>query len=129
MKKDRSRVWPVPGDSPTDRARAIARAYRRALAEVDPELCARLDDAAAEVGQDWVRPQTATHDLDAWVSAERAAELVGLTPRAVRAWITRTPTRLPRARRTASGAWEIRVGDLLDAERAARRDRARGQAS
>jgi hypothetical protein len=78
--------WPWPADTPLDRARRVAGAYRDALLEADPAGCAALDERAVALGQGWVVPQPATVALDDLLTAEQAAVYAQVGVRTLDEW-------------------------------------------
>lgn len=104
---ERPLAWPWKADSPLDRARRVAGAYRAALAALGPEECARIDDWAARHGQGWVAPTEWPYTADQLITTQEVAELCHVKLRTVYAWHQRglpwTPT--PQGIR-------VRVGDL-----------------
>lgn len=104
--------WPHPGDRPVDRARQVAAAYRDALLRVAPAECAAIDQAAREVGEDWVIPQTARHQPDDLVTAAEAAALTGRSVRWVYAWIAADRDTRVKASTTPI---RVRAGDVQEA--------------
>lgn len=89
-------LWPWPADTPTDRARRIARSYRDALHAVDPDRCARLDAEATRLGQGWVVPQIVTVAPDDLLTRWQAAEFCQVRAKTITEWRRRglrvTPT-------------------------------------
>ena len=117
------RQWPVPGDTPLDQARTIARGYREALRHVAPELCAKLDAQAHNLGQQWIAPLRETIDLDAMFTARDLAAYLGSphTVDQIRQWASRGQiTR----HRSDDGRTVYRLGDALDHIAGQRRRRA-----
>jgi hypothetical protein len=105
--------WPVPGDTPLDQARTIARGYRAALHRVNPELCATLDRHAHELGQTWITPQPATADPNTLMTARDLAEYLGpeYSVDQIRQWATRGHIL---RRRRDDGRTVYRLGDAQD---------------
>lgn len=81
--------WPFPGDLPVDRARLVALQYREILWRLDPAACAVVDEAAVLAGENWVINEWAIEQEDDYVSVDRAAVLVGRSPRWVYLWAER----------------------------------------
>lgn len=81
--------WPFPGDTEVDKARRVARDYRGALADIAPDLCARIDAAARRLGQTWIAPQLAILELDDYVPAYQLAEHVGVKVDVIYQWAHR----------------------------------------
>lgn len=78
--------WPYPDDTPLQRARRIAVAYRQHLKTANPTVCAALDDMATGFGEGWVCEQTVTVAEDEMVTTAQAAELAGVDVETVRQW-------------------------------------------
>jgi hypothetical protein len=102
--------WPWPGDSPEDRAKRIALAYRRQLAAVDPLAAVALDDHWACVGAGWVKPATAPLDLDEWLTPGEMADKLHIDPRRMRDWARRNKIRVLDVR----GVRKYCVGDVIE---------------
>jgi hypothetical protein len=105
--------WPFPGDTELDKARRIAQDYRRELARLDPDLCARMDDAARRLGQRWIAPDHTTLDLEAkYPAVQMVTYLAGdVTYDQLRKWGSRG--KIPRYH-DDNGHTVYRVGDILD---------------
>lgn len=78
--------WPHPGDTPLQRARRLAIAYRQHLNTTNPDVCAALDDAARSYGENWVCDNLVTVPDDELLTTDQAAELAGVDPETVRQW-------------------------------------------
>ena len=78
--------WPWPGDTPLDRARRVARTYRDNLNNLDPALCAQLDQRCRDLGQGWIEPQALAHGPDDLLTAEEVADMCNVQPSTVRQW-------------------------------------------
>jgi hypothetical protein len=119
----KQRKWPVPGDTPLDRARRIATTYRNALTQHDPHQAAILDKRFTELGEAWVVPQPAALDLDAYLGAAAMSEYLGGDPQpgTIRQWAQRG--HITRHTNDA-GRTVYRVGDILDYLARLRRARA-----
>jgi hypothetical protein len=111
--------WPFPGDSELDKARRVARDYRTELMRVDPELCARMDDAARRLGQDWVTPQLALVDANTVITVAEAAEYMCLSESAIRKWMKDLPGRVKRLNVFVGddGIQRVSVGQLMEIQR------------
>jgi hypothetical protein len=121
--------WPWPGDTDLDKARRVARDYRRELLRRDPELCHRMDAAARRLGQHWIAPERANLDLEVRLTAADMARHLHGEPSAelIRQWGART--HIPRYT-NADGDTVYRLGDILDHladQRRARADRSTRQ--
>lgn len=73
--------WPDPRANALDRARAIARTYRAALARTAPDAALRIDQAAQGVGEGWVCGATTGPKA---CTVREAALLLGVTDGRVR---------------------------------------------
>lgn len=100
--------WPFPEDSSTDRARKVAIAYRTAFLEALPDQCAVLDARMRYFNQTWVLGYTDQWDDNDLVTGKGAAELLSVSPAAVRHYRLRGYLC---GYRTTEG-WYYRVGDL-----------------
>lgn len=78
--------WPYAGDTPLQRARRLAIAYRQHLRTTNPELCAALDEAARSYGEGWVCESLLTTPDDELLTTAQAAELAGVDIETVRQW-------------------------------------------
>lgn len=103
--------WPWPGDTREDRLKRIIDHYRSALAEVDYEACANLDNLMVNCGQGWVCDNSIV-DVNEMLSAKQMAEKFGLVEFDVRNWSRRHPE-LIRKHKAANGRTLYRVGDVL----------------
>lgn len=74
-------AWPDPRATALDRARAVARTYRDALAKAAPLAAQHIDAAAQRVGEDWI---TGTTTGARSCTVRQAATLLGVTPSRVR---------------------------------------------
>jgi DNA-binding GntR family transcriptional regulator len=115
--------WPWPGDTDIDKARRVAHDYRRELARLDPDMCARLDHAYHRLGQHWIAPARADLDLNAEHPPARLAEYLAgeVTANQISQWGTRS--RIPR-HTDRDGYTVYRVRDVLDYLAEQRRARA-----
>lgn len=91
MNPDRDRKpsrnqWPNDGDTPLQRARRIALAYREHLKTTNPALCAAVDDMAAHFGEIWVIETLVTVDPEALLTTTEAADLAGVDAETIRQW-------------------------------------------
>lgn len=122
MIRDRSR-WPVPGDTPLDRARRVAQTYRTALHQLDPHQTDVLDRQFVRLGEPWITPQQGEIDLDATMSAPDLEDYFGGEPKAatIRQWAVKGYIR---RFKNDTGRTVYRVGDIVDHLAKQRRDRA-----
>lgn len=81
--------WPWVADTPTERARRVARAYRDQLFAVAPERCADLDRRVQGLGQGWIVPAVVQFGDDDLLTVEEVAELCGVKPGTVDQWVAR----------------------------------------
>lgn len=87
LDKQRKRnPWPYDGDTPLQRARRIALAYREHLKTANPEVCRALDDMAAQFGETWVLEHLVTTPPDALLTTAESAELAGVDVETIRQW-------------------------------------------
>lgn len=110
-------TWPFPADSPTQRARRVAHAYRQQLYEIDPAAAEELDHRMIGYGQGWVAAKLALHELDDWLSASQAAALAEVPVDYLKVW--RRRGRL--VGRRAGRSYEYQVREVLRAMGKARR--------
>lgn len=117
------RKWPIPGDTPLDRARRIAQDLHTRLARHDPDEAAAVAQAATALGEPWLIPQPGPLDLTLLLPAPDMETYLGGEPRAatIRQWAARG--HIPRHHDT-NGSTVYRVGDILDHIAAQRRARA-----
>ncbi|MFR9807085.1 helix-turn-helix domain-containing protein [Pseudonocardia sp. RS010] len=114
--------WPWPADTPRDRDRRIARAYRGALHELHPAVVAHLDQTFRDLGQAWISEEPVAYDLEDLLTPEQVADFAQVARRTVDTWrLERTPP-LPTVR-TPDGI-RIRFGDLIEWQADRRRRRA-----
>lgn len=85
-RQDRRNPWPWPGDTPLQRARRIALAYRQHLRAANRGVADALDATARSYGETWVYEQTVTVDRDDMVTTAQAAELAGVGVETIRQW-------------------------------------------
>ena len=85
--------WPWPGDNATDKARHVASSYRTLCQRfADGKLhnptraVSMLDEHWQRLGQFWIAPTEDLPELDEWVSAADAAQLVSRTPKDIYNW-------------------------------------------
>ncbi len=100
--------WPFPEDTSLDRARKIAIAYRTALLDADPDECSMLDRRMRYFNQTWVLGYVDRWDDNDLITGREAAELLSVTPGAVRHYRLRGYLC---GFRTTEG-WYYRVGDV-----------------
>lgn len=135
MSPDRDRKptrqqWPYPGDTPLQRARRWAQAYRQHLRTANPELCAALDDAARAYGDTWLVETLVTVNDDDLLTTAEAAELVGVDIETIRQWRkrgykSRSGDRqyLQKRGLTENGRPMFRAAEVLDAAQTTRQNR------
>lgn len=75
-------------------ARDVAKAYRMALRQADPEQCAVLDERARAVGQRWIAPEYIPPDVaaEAVQSALTPADIArvcGIPVGTIYSWVSR----------------------------------------
>lgn len=114
-------VWPWPGDTQLDRARRVARSYREALLNHFPDDAMDLDEKFVAWGEIWVAPQRSEVDLEEWVTVDVAAQHVGLTPKAIYAWVYKDTIE---GRKGRDRRLRVKLGDVLEVSRELRRKRA-----
>lgn len=85
-RQSRRNPWPHEGDTPLQRARRIALAYRQHLKTANPDLCRAVDDMAAGFGEQWVLEQLVTVESDQLLTTAEAAELAGVDAETIRQW-------------------------------------------
>lgn len=78
--------WPRPADTPVERARHVAREYRRALLIAAPRACAHLDVLNGRRGQSWVLPQPHPYEPHDLLTTDLVADFWGVRPRTVDRW-------------------------------------------
>ncbi|MPZ66188.1 MAG: hypothetical protein GEU83_11965 [Pseudonocardiaceae bacterium] len=110
--------WPWPADTPLDRARRVARSYRDALADADPDTCSQLDARMTELGQGWVQPKPLLHHDNDLLTATEVADMCDVKVRTVDVWRSRG---LP-AVSTPDGT-RYRAADVVDYHARKRRQR------
>ncbi|SEF34374.1 hypothetical protein SAMN05421837_107345 [Amycolatopsis pretoriensis] len=81
--------WPWPADTPTERARRIARTYRDAYAAVAPEACRELDGRVQGLGQGWIVPAVAQFSDDDLLTVEELADFCRVQPGTIDQWCSR----------------------------------------
>lgn len=106
--------WPDPDATALDRARAVARTYRTALAKAAPQQAGILDDAARRVGEGWV---CGVDTGERACTVAEAALLLGLTDRRVRQLVDAGV--IPSQAKTTSGH-VLLVSDVLTYQRGRR---------
>lgn len=82
----RRNPWPHEGDTPLQRARRIALAYRQHLKTANPQLCDAVDDMAAGFGETWMLERLLTVEAEHLVTTVEAAELAGVDAETIRQW-------------------------------------------
>ncbi|HEX5522817.1 MAG TPA: hypothetical protein VFX53_05185 [Pedococcus sp.] len=112
------RPWPWPADSPLDRSRRVASAYRAALEVANKEAAAHLDRWAIDHGQGWVAPSPWPYADDDLITCEQLADACHVEVRTVYRWHQRG---LPYVD-TADGV-RVRVADFFTFYRSQRRAR------
>lgn len=78
--------WPNPLDTPTLRARAVARMYRAHLRAARPDLCDQADQTAAGFGEDWMLERPEVIEPDRELTTAQAAALLNVPARTIRDW-------------------------------------------
>lgn len=78
--------WPRPADTPLDRARQIARNYRRALLIAAPDTCAALDKESVRLGQGWIMPRPDPYEPLDLLTATLVADFWHVRVRTVDRW-------------------------------------------
>jgi len=81
--------WPWPADTPTERARRVARAYRDAYALVAPERCRELDQRVQGLGQVWIVPAVAQYTDNDLLTVDEIADFCGVQPGTIDQWRAR----------------------------------------
>jgi hypothetical protein len=100
--------WPYPQDNSLERARKVAIAYRVALQEANPDMCAVLDTRMQHFEQTWVLGYQDLWEDNDLITGSEAARLLSVTPAAVRHY--RLRGYLCGYRTT--GGWYYRVADV-----------------
>lgn len=114
--------WPWPGDTPLDRARRVAASYREALYRHFPDDAMDLDEKFVEWGEIWVAPQLdADVNFEEYVTIDVAAQYVGLSAKAVYAWVYRKTID---GQKGNDERLRVKLGDVLEESRRLRRKRA-----
>ncbi len=113
--------WPTQADTPLQRARRIAIAYREHLRTANRDVCDALDDMARDFGESWVCGQAITVNLDDMLLTADAADLAGVDVETVRQWrkrgyISRSGQRvyLQVSGQAPSGQPMFRAADILE---------------
>lgn len=78
--------WPWPADTTLDRSRRLCRAYRDALAELDPDAAAGLDRWAIEHGERWLLAEGTLYEDNDLLTLAEVAETSGVKLRTVYQW-------------------------------------------
>lgn len=86
--------WPWPGDSPEDKAKRVALAYRQRLEACNPLAAAELDTYWQAHGAGWVTPAHTPLDLDEWLTPSEMADRLHIDPRRMRDWARRGQIRV-----------------------------------
>lgn len=110
--------WPWPADTPTERARRVARSYRDALQRHAPEECEQLDERTRKLGQGWIIPAILTVDPDDLLTRFQAGDYCGVRAKTISEWRQRGLKVTP----TPDGD-RYRVGDLIEYQAELRRKR------
>lgn len=102
-----------------DWARDIARSYRSALFQVDPERCAQLDELARKRGQRWIAPveipaHLVQEALDAILTPADIAHFWGTPVGTIYSWVSRGL--LDRANPDDKGPAKYLVRDVMAVE-------------
>lgn len=83
----RQRQWPFGADTPTDRARTIARSCFTALRAAAPTVAEQILELAREYGEDvWLAPTHAAPAGGRWLTRADVARLAGVKPAVVSNW-------------------------------------------
>lgn len=94
------RKWPFGADTPTDRARTIARSCYTALRGANPGIADQILELARDYGEDaWLAPSHAAPPDGRWLSRDDVARLAGVRPVVVSNWGSRGLTRRGETRR------------------------------
>lgn len=110
-----SQPWPWP-DGGLDRRARVAHMYRDALTDEAPGVAMELDGLMRQFGQDWILDALPT-DPETLLTTGELAALAGVTPQAVRNWVSRWP--LVRRGTSGDGYPLYRWGDVLERQRKA----------
>jgi hypothetical protein len=116
----RDKPWPWPADTQLERVKRLTRAYRDALAEVDPSTALQLDAWAADRGEGWIAADPTTYDDDDLLTLDEVARWAGVRVGTVYQWHWRG---LPYVS-TPDGE-RVRMGELKRWERDRRQARLR----
>lgn len=97
-------TWPWPGDSPTDRARAVANSLLGLLPRSERDIAIRK---ARAVGESWLGADLLRWDISDVVTTAEAAQMIHVGASTIRKWhsLGYLPNR---------GTGKYRVGDVLD---------------
>lgn len=80
-------TWPIPGDTPTDRARTLARGLLVELEKTSPATAAEFVERARQFGETWLGGDV---PLDGpWLTAAQVAEAAGVKTATVSKWVER----------------------------------------
>lgn len=116
-------VWQYPGDSLLDMVKRLMVAYRQALLDRDPDMCARIDTQAHQNPRlSALLPSYAPYDPDELVSDLDAAHLAELSPVTIRRWASEG--RIDRYVGDDGGR-RYRIGEILDVKQQQRHARAK----
>lgn len=80
--------WPWP-DTPTEKARRVARAYRDAYHAVAPEACRELDQRVQSLGQGWIVPAVVQYADNDLLTVDELADFCGVQPGTIDQWRAR----------------------------------------
>lgn len=99
----------------------MAASYREALLNHFPDDAFDLDEKFVRWGEVWVAPQLSEIDFEEWVTIDVAAQHVGLTPKAVYAWVYRKTIN---SHKGNDERLRVKLGDVLEVSQRLRRKRA-----
>lgn len=105
--------WPWPADTPLERVKRLAKAYRDALVDLGPAMAEFLDEWAVQHGEAWVvGGELADYDDDDLLTFDEVAVWAGVKLPTVYQWHYRGLPVTP----TVDGK-RVRKGDLVAWER------------